>query len=605
MKEMTKEEPWYDPRDRVLEATDLAGTIGHRIAAGSGERDGTRRSTMTKLDNLGRTPLSRRRLIGTTTGLAGYAAGRALGVHPAAAAGMVQDAAARGGTVTIVEETFGQESWLVNKSATITTGPQQPLYEWLLYYDPNNTFELKPGLAESWSHMDFKEFTFKIREGVQWDQGQGEVTAEDVAFTLQLIARDDARSTDTPYWRPRVGNMEVVDRYTLRFSFDTVEPVLAYHLSNWRRTQIMSQAYIESVGEEEADRSPVGSGPYRLDEYAQGSRVELVPVDHPHWRVDPEGEFADPDLRVSLWDRMVFLNVAESSTRMAMLDTERGDLVQSDIEQLEDATGKGYDIFTTEAVSQVAFMFGGLFRDTHPNFQGEDPWQDIRVREAMAIAIDRQAINEALFGGLGTFEPTPGNNVAPLSTVANLPMPYDPERARQLLQEAGQEGFSPTIISYTYPGIPQMSQLVEAVASYWQEIGLNPEIQPMDRLAFREIWLADETSGLIWPWGNPVQPLFEARMEKFFYSEDIGFQIYTDEHMDQVFTDLSAITDPETRATTLADAQIYLREQWAAMSVLNVPSMIYAALPGKIAAWSPMRAGESTTWEYVTPGPAS
>ena len=547
------------------------------------------------MKQVGKARVSRRNFLGTAGAVAGYAAlngtvGAAPGqsdlVQPGGAS--LQEGLAT--EVNIVDETFGQEAWLVHQSASITTGPQQPIYEWLLYYDPENNFELTPGLAESWEHEDFKTYTFKIRQGVEWDQGQGEVTAEDVAYTLELIARDDAVSTDTPYWRPRVQYMEVVDPYTIRFNLPSVDPVLAYHLSNWRRTQIMPKNYIESVGEEQANREPIGSGPYRLGEYTPGSRVELVAIDRPHWRLDP------------MWERMVFHNVGETSTRMAMLETGRADLVLADMEQLADIESAGYDTFTSDAISQFALFFGGLFRDTHPNYTGEDPWHDIRVREAMAIAIDREAINQTFFSGIGTYEATPGNNVAPLSTVADKPMPYDPERAMSLLQEAGQTNFSPEIVSFVYPGITQMPQVIEAVAGYWEAIGLQPRITPMDRLAFRELWLKDETNGLMWGWGNPVQPLFEARIEKFFLSTDIGFQIYSDEHMDQVFEDLKTMVDPEERAQTLADAQNYLRDQWAAISMMNLPSMLFAGRAGVIESWFPMRAGESTTWEYITPG---
>lgn len=542
--------------------------------------------------------VNRRQVLESFGGLAGGAAvlgttGTLLPIQSLAQTpveGIQDQTTPQAGTINIVDETFGQEAWLVHLSASITTGPQQPIYEWLLYYDPENTFDLLPGLAESWSHEDLKKWTFNIRQGVEWDQGNGEVTAEDVAYTLELISRDDAVSTDTPYWRPRIEFMEVTDPHTLTFNFDTVEPVVAYHLSNWRRTQIMSKAYIEAVGEDQANREPVGSGPYRLGEYTQGSRVELLAIDRPHWRIDP------------MWERMVFQNVGESSTRMAMLETGDADLVLSDMEQIDNIESDGFDSFTSDAISQFSLFFGGLFRDTHPNYQGDAPWHDLRVREAMAIAIDRQAINEAFFNGVGTYEATPGNNVAPLETVADMPMSYDAERARMLLAEAGHEDFAPEIISFVYPGITQMPQIIEAVASYWEEIGLRPTITPMDRLAFRELWLADETNGLMWGWGNPVQPLFEARVEKFFYSEDIGFQIYTDEYMDQVFNDLLTLTDADARTEMLADAQVYLREQWAAIHLMNVPSMLFAARPDVVASWSPMRAGESTTWEYIAPG---
>jgi ABC-type transport system substrate-binding protein len=123
----------------------------------------------------------------------------------------------------------------------------------------------------------------------------------------------------------------------------------------------------------------------------------------------------------------------------------------------------------------------------------------------------------------------------------------------------------------------------------------------MDQSSFRELWLKDETNGYIWPWNNPVQPLFEARFEKFFWGGDIGFQIYSDDHLDEVYAELGKTTDQAKRAKMLADAQIYLRNQWAAVPILNVPQQIFAAPKGKIGSWKPMRAGECTNWDYIAP----
>lgn len=496
----------------------------------------------------------------------------------------------RGGTLTIAIEAFGQESFLIHKSATFTPGQQAPLYDYVLYFDPNDPFVLKPGLAESWSTKDMKEWTFKIRKGVPWDRGQGEVTAEDVAFTLKLLSRDDAKSPDTPYWRARIGKMKVVDRYTLAFNFDRIDSDLAFQLSSWRRSPIMCKKYIETVGEDAADRAPVGSGPYRLSKYVPGSQVELEAIGPSHWRVIPK------------WDRIIFLNMPEDTTRLAMLDTGRADMALITPEQLKDAEKRGYAIFPSDVRGMFSVMFGGLFTPGHPEYQGKDPWQNIKVREAMNIAIDRQAINKMFFGNLGTSEPLQGNNIAPPGTVEKYPIPYEPERAKRLLREAGQEkGLTPQLMSFVYPGIPQTPQIMEAIAGYWEVIGIKAKITPIDQVSFREYWIKDKTNGMLWPWNNPITPAFQARFEKFFYSKDIGFNIYTDAHLDGVFGELIRTGEPRRREKMLADAQVYLREKWAAIHILNVPMRMYAGNRSKVGSWKPGPSAEWNPWEYIAP----
>lgn len=521
---------------------------------------------------------------------------KAAALATTAASGVVLPAAGglaatpkRGGTLTVAIDKFGEDSWLVHMFGGSSLGPPSLVYEFLMYTDPENSEKLVPGLAEAWSNKDLKEWTFKIRRGIRWDKDQGEVTAEDVAFSLRLIARNDAKSLDAPYWRPRLKNMKVVDSHTLVFSFPTVEPLVALHLSSWRRSHIMCKKYVEAVGMDKADREPVGTGPYRLTKYVQGVEAEFQAIGPSHWRVAPK------------WDRIIFRVVPENTTRLAALATKTADIALVGLDQLEEVKRRGLVLYPVEAMSTLPIIFGGLWHAKHPKHTGKEPWHDIRVREAMAIAIDRAAINKTFFSGIGTYEGVTGVNVAPLSTVAKHPMPYDPERARRLLKEAGREGFTVKIASFSMTGLPQGPQIMEAVAGYWQAVGLKPEITPMDRLAFRSRWIKDETNDLVYPWAGSLLPLYEFRVEKFFISKDIGSTYYCDEHTDSVFEKLPTITDDSVRMKTLTDLQLYLRRQWATIQIVNTPFVVFAAAPGKLGSWKPRMISDAVFWEYLGP----
>jgi ABC-type transport system substrate-binding protein len=112
-----------------------------------------------------------------------------------------------------------------------------------------------------------------------------------------------------------------------------------------------------------------------------------------------------------------------------------------------------------------------------PAYHNKDPWVDPRVRKAMAIAIDREAICKTIYAGfadpIGVLLLTKGSE--------KYQYPYDPDAARQLLKDAGYpNGFSFKAISYTIPGIPEMPRMMEALAGYWQQIELDPKITVID-----------------------------------------------------------------------------------------------------------------------------
>ena len=350
---------------------------------------------------------------------------------------------ARGGTLTIAPLFFGGDNWLAHNNPTISHGPQQPIYDHLLYQGVSDRTVYLPGLAESWSTPDLKEWVFKIRKGVPWQNGNGELTAEDVALAYMGMAREDSKSTMITHMKARVPFMEVVDPYTLTFKFDKFDVSLEGLLSTQARALISTpKKYIESVGEDGFERAPIGTGPYQFVSQELGARVELEAIPGEHWRVDP------------MWDRMVFISVPEDATRLAMLETGRADMIPITTEQVELVRRSGFDLRRSANQRRFEIFFGGLWRPTHPNYTGADPWHDIRVREAMNLAIDRKAMNKTFFAGMGICaEGTPWYTTV-ASPEDECMIPYDPERARQLLKDAGHEGMEVRLASYTFPGIP-------------------------------------------------------------------------------------------------------------------------------------------------------
>ena len=236
---------------------------------------------------------------------------------------------------------------------------------------------------------------------------------------------------------------------------------------------IACKKYIETVGDAAASQKPIGTGPYKLVESKSGSSFKFEALDR-HWRVVPEFKI------------LTLLLVPEVSTVVAMLKTKEIDLAAVPAEQLSDLKAGG---LSTEVSSVggciLGLVWGGICipEDSRydASYYNKDPWVDVRVRKAMSLAIDRQAICKAVFAE-GAI-PTGATLFS--QDMDKYQYPYDPAAARQLLKEAGYPGgFSFKAISYELRGVPETPRLMEALAGYWQQIGLDPQITPVDYTAY-------------------------------------------------------------------------------------------------------------------------
>jgi peptide/nickel transport system substrate-binding protein len=381
------------------------------------------------------------------------------------------------GTFTFGIDTMGSEGFL--PWITFQT-------DWLLFGAVYDTLALEtpegvniPSVAESWEWSDdYTDLTLHIREGIQFHDGWGELTAEDVAYNINKHMSDESTSLAKSYMAI-IESVEVVDPYTVvvHQSVPNVDYAEMYAFGGIAGA-VTCKAYVESVGPEEANINPVGSGPYKLIEHKVGNYLKYEAVED-HWRVVPEYKY------------LVIQSVPEESTRVAMLQTGAIDATIISPNSLSDLSEDDFTIDYWRYGPNTLIIFGGMCRPANVNYYQEgyhnqDPWVDIRVREAMNLAIDRDAINLALHKG--TAKPMTIPFQIPGWTDLE-PYPYDPDRARELLAEAAADGvftpnaeggFSLTFISPTHPGTPMAQKEAEAVAGYWADIGIDADISPLD-----------------------------------------------------------------------------------------------------------------------------
>jgi ABC-type transport system substrate-binding protein len=189
-----------------------------------------------------------------------------------------------------------------------------------------------------------------------------------------------------------------------------------------------------------------------------------------NWRLVPEFKYLTARL------------IPETSTVVAALKTKEIDLSQVPAAQLADLKAAGVAVEASSLGGNIIFAgLGGMIiaadKRYDANNHNKDPWTNPQVRKAMALAIDRQSLVKAVYAGYA--EPVG----VPIYTpdMGKFQYPYDPAAARQLLKDAGYPyGFSFRVISYAMQGLPEMPQIAEALAGFWQGIGLDPKITVID-----------------------------------------------------------------------------------------------------------------------------
>jgi len=405
------------------------------------------------------------------------------------------------GTLTVAVATFGNERWLPHLYVGAEDVVLKPMYENLLTRDAK-TGELAPMLAERWKVTDGgRVWTFNLRKGVQFHGGRGEMTAEDVKFTFTALAKDGSANSLAPEFR-LIKSMEVEDPYTITVRFDKPFVAFGNKVNQGLFSSvafIQSKRHVETAGETGAERQPVATGPWKFVEHVRGDRIVYEAVDN-HWRATPH------------WKRLVFLKVPEPSTRLAMLRAGSVDVIEVGGEYADELKKVGVRTLLMPNVSWLYIILGGQW-PTKATYDAKVPWAQPdaerarKVRLALNLAVDKQAIMQRMLGGLGTVSGAwlayPSDPWA--TDTLKKPLPYDPAKAKALLGEAGYPGGFETTMNLTaWPGRGFLPDVGEAVATYWEKVGIRVKRRPVDRAVFAADFRARAYSGVALAYAAPL-----------------------------------------------------------------------------------------------------
>jgi peptide/nickel transport system substrate-binding protein len=305
-----------------------------------------------------------------------------------------------------------------------------------------------PGIA-SWAISDDgKIVTFTVRDGVRFHSGDL-LTARDIEFSHRRMMQK------TPFYQRRMrllDRTEVVDDRTIRFIFKS--PDAGFIPS--RPLYVVSKAYFDRVGEKEFVEHPIGTGPYKFVSYRPGEYLDVAAFDD-YWQGPPEIKAA----------RFAF--VTEDTTRVAKLRAGEADIATNvpyaQVAELRQA-GFGVEGIGVHPTGAIQFKVGNP----------KSPWNDVRVRLAIAEAVDAEAIVKGLFQGVPTHYPALGPDEIGYDPELK-PYRFDPTHAKALLREAGFPSGFPMKLYYWTGNYTGLKETAEAVALYLKAIGINVDVQ--------------------------------------------------------------------------------------------------------------------------------
>jgi len=398
---------------------------------------------------------------GLVTGGA-LAAGWAIGGSPAGSRvlGSVAAAAAapkRGGTLTwgmfsdpAVLSPFG----VVNGSSFEITSL---VYESLLAWD--RSLKVVPSLAESWQIPDNHTYVFKLRQGVKFHSGK-ELDADDVKYSLELQKTPPPPGIVQSYY-PRIANVEVVDKYTVRVHMSEPDATVLGYLAWGRYAWIIPRGLYDRM---DLRTHVDGTGPFKV--------VEYIPNDH-----------TTLARHTDYWNRQ--LPYLDGITMKVLQDE------QARVAALRSAAIDGATVLADSAKILAGdpnlVVLKGLtasFREMEITIHGDGkPWNNVKVRQAVNAAINRQAIIDQVYGDdavySGKIPPGYGDWPIPDAVLKATYEKYDLAKAKQLMAEAGvPNGFAVTLQSIAHP--VDYTQIAEVLKEQLRQINVDVTVQPLE-----------------------------------------------------------------------------------------------------------------------------
>jgi peptide/nickel transport system substrate-binding protein len=330
--------------------------------------------------------------------------------------------------------------------------------------------KLVPALAESWKRIDDTTWEFTLREGAKFHNGDP-VTSDDVKFTYeQLVLIPEVKSPHATFLQT-IKEVKVIDPRTFQIITKTPDVILPSRVFDLYGSVVPAKYYKE-VGEEKFSQAPIGAGPFKFVEWVKDSHMTLE-ANKEYWGTKPE------------FDKLVLRFITDDAARMAAL-------MAGEVDMASNVPPTRVDELKANAQLDVRTAPSSRYYFVVMNSTAK-PFDDARVRKAVNLAIDRDALVKGVGRGFGT----PIASVFIPQTFGYDPefKPiYDPEQAKKLLTEAGYpNGFDVTFDAFT-GSIVDHSKVAEAIVAQLEKVGIRAKLNMAEFGVFGPIRLAKTTN---------------------------------------------------------------------------------------------------------------
>ena len=394
----------------------------------------------------------------------------------------------------------------------------------LVYFTNKGTFE--PNIATSWEFKDDTHIVFHLDPRAKFNDGSP-LTADDVKFTI-----DRAMKSYVANNLAGLVSTTVIDLHTVEMEIKTYNNEFVQSLASVPLSILSKKAYESGM----KDPYYIGSGPYMFDKWVQGEYVRVVKNPN-YWREDK-----------GVSDAIVFKPIIEDSSRVIALQTGEVDVcINPPINELQFLQDdKNITVFEKPGSRLFYFAFN----------VSKKPWDNEKLRQAVACAIDRDAVLEVAVYGKGT----------PQTTILNRGLwgfydemkgfPYDVNRAKQLMAEAGYPngGINTTLlIANSSPYI----NIAQVIQSDLKEIGINVAIQTVDDATLKATCKSGTQDLYLWRWNEDSKVDFVYR-DLFYTGSGSNYHHYSDKHADELIDLVATEKDQDKRMQDGIELQKYL-----------------------------------------------
>ena len=369
------------------------------------------------------------------------------------------------------------------------------LHFWDSIINSRDGGKLEPALASSWRALDDKTWEFKLRSDIKWQDGTP-FTADDIVFSFQRARNVPGSVASYTGALRTVESTTTNDQHTVIVKTNTPNPMLPLDISS---IYIVSKHVGEKSRTEDynAGRAMVGSGPYKFVSHTPGDRTvfERSPS---YWGPKP------------VWDKVTYRFINNGAARTAALLAGDVDMIDkvavTDVDKLRKTPS--VSVYTYPGLRVMLLQpshrpgANEFITDNAGKPLAQNPLTDVRVRQALSLAINRKAIVDRILQGTVT----EANQWMPKGTFGYNPevkdIPYNLEQAKKLLAEAGfPQGFQLTI---HVPGdrYPQAPETVQAIAQFWTRAGVKTQVQVVPWSVYSGRATKNEYAVSVIAWGN-------------------------------------------------------------------------------------------------------